>query len=233
VVNLTGKSIFGRWSDSTKKQIYDSRLLTTRHVVAALPADRQVVLCSASGAGFYGSRGDTLLTESHPSGDDFLARLSIDWEKEAARANEKGHRTVLMRFGVVLDKDGGALAQMIPATKAFLGGPLGSGKQWFPWIHLTDLMEAVAFVMRQPNIEGPVNFCAPAPVRNKDFAKTLAKVLGRPALMKVPGFMLRTALGEFSSVLLASQRVVPDKLLQAGFRFTYPDIETALQTIVS
>jgi hypothetical protein len=233
VVNLAGKSIFKRWSKSYKRQIYDSRILTTRNIVDALPADQSVVLCSASGAGYYGNRGDDLLKEDEKSGNDFLASVSVDWEAEALKATAKGIRAALMRFGVILGKGGGALAKMIPAFKFFVGGPIGSGNQWFPWMHLTDLMAAILFVCEHPQVNGPLNFCAPNPLRNRELAKTLGQVLGRPAIMPTPAFMVRTVLGEFGNVLLDSQRTIPAKLLSHGFEFQYPDIRSALKEVVS
>lgn len=231
-VNLAGKSIFKRWSDRYKRQIYESRILTTRNVVAALPEGKNTILCSASGAGYYGSRGDDILKEDEPPGRDFLANVSIDWEKEAFQAQDKGIRVVVMRFGVILGKNGGAMQKMIPAYKSFVGGPIGSGKQWFPWMHLDDLMEAIKFIIDQKKVEGPANFCAPNPVRNRELAETLGAVLNRPAFMPAPAFIIRTVLGEFGGVLLDSQRTVPDKLLSCGFTFQYPDIRTAIQAVV-
>ncbi len=233
VVNLAGSSIFKRWSKSDKKEIYDSRILTTRNVVAALSADQSVVLCSASGAGYYGNRGDDLLKEDEKPGVDFLASVSADWEAEARKAAAKGIRVALMRFGVILGKAGGALAKMIPAFKFFVGGPIGNGNQWFPWLHLTDLMSAIVFICEHPQVNGPLNFCAPNPVRNRELANTIGEVLGRPAIMPAPAFMIRTVLGEFANVLLGSQRMIPDKLLSHGFQFQYPDIRSALREIIS
>jgi uncharacterized protein (TIGR01777 family) len=233
VVNLAGKSIFRRWSKSYKKEIYDSRILTTRNVVDALPAGQSVTLCSASGAGYYGNRGDDLLKEDEKPGDDFLASISVDWEAEALKGTDKGIRVAVMRFGVVLGKGGGALAKMIPAFKFFVGGPIGSGTQWFPWMHLTDLMAAMLFVFEHPQVSGPLNFCAPHPIRNRQLANTLGEVLGRPAIMPAPAFMIRMLLGEFGNVLLDSQHTIPDKLLSHGFEFEYPDIKSALQAVVA
>jgi len=233
VVNLAGKSIFKRWSKSYKKEIYDSRILTTRNVVDALPADQSVVLCSASGAGYYGNRGDDLLKEGEKPGDDFLASVSLDWEAEALQGTAKGIRAALMRFGVILGKGGGALAKMIPAFKFFVGGPIGSGNQWFPWMHLTDLMAAILFICEHPQVNGPLNFCAPHPVRNRELANTLGEVLGRPAIMPAPAFMIRAVLGEFGNVLLDSQRTIPAKLLSHGFEFQYSDIRSAIKEVVS
>jgi uncharacterized protein (TIGR01777 family) len=232
VVNLAGKSIFKRWSKTYKQQLYDSRLLTTRNIVSALPAEKSIVLCSASGAGYYGSRANDILDEDQPPGDDFLARLSIDWEAAALNAADKGIRAVTMRFGVIFAGSGGALSKMIPAFKAFVGGPMGNGRQWFPWIHLDDLMEALLFIFDHPQIAGPLNFCAPNPVTNRELAATLGKILHRPAIMPAPAFMMRLVLGEFSQVLLGSQRTVPRKLLDHGFEFQYPEIGQAFEAIV-
>jgi uncharacterized protein len=232
-VNLTGATIFKRWSPKYKKEIYDSRILTTRHVVTALPEGRRVTLCSASGAGYYGNRGDDILKEDESVGHDFLAGVSQDWEKEARQATAKGVRVAVMRFGVVLGKNGGALAKMIPAFKMFVGGSMGSGNQWFPWIYLEDLMAATLFILEHQDVSGPLNFCAPNPVRYRELAKTLGEVLGRPSFMLAPAFMIRLAMGEFGDVLLASQRTIPDQLLQHGFSFRYPNIKSAIQDVVT
>ena len=233
VVNLAGKSIFKRWSKTYKQAIYDSRILTTRNVVEALPAGQAVTLCSASGCGYYGNRGDDLIKEDEKPGDDFLASVSTDWEAAALKATAKGIRVALMRFGVVLGKGGGALARMIPAFKFFMGGPIGSGTQWFPWIHLTDLMAAIAFIFENPQISGPLNFCAPKAVTNRELAKALGEVLGRPAVVPAPAFMIRMVLGEFGNVLLDGQHTIPAKLLKHGFQFQYPDIQSAIQAVVA
>ncbi|UCF94779.1 MAG: TIGR01777 family oxidoreductase [Desulfobacterales bacterium] len=232
VVNLAGASIFKRWTAGYKKRIYDSRILTTRNLVKALPDGRQLTLCSASGAGYYGNRADDILKEDEPPGDDFLAAVAVDWEKEAWAAAAKGVQVVMMRFGVVLGRNGGALAKMIPAYKSFLGGPIGDGRQWFSWIHVEDVIAAIVFAFDHPGIRGPVNFGAPQPVTNRDLAESLGQVLKRPSFMPAPAFMIRLALGEFGSVLLASQRIVPDKLLSHGFQFSYPNIKNALQAAV-
>ncbi len=232
VVNLAGATIFKRWTASYKKQIYESRILTTRNVVACLPQGQNITLCSASGAGYYGSRGDDLLKEDEEPGDNFLAGVSVDWEKEALQAADKHLRVVVMRFGVILGKDGGAMAKMIPAFKFFVGGSMGSGKQWFPWIHLADLMAAVQFILENDQINGPVNFCAPHPAQYRDLAKTLAAALKRPAVMPAPAFLIRLAMGEFGDVFLASQRTIPDKLLNYGFSFQYPNIKDAIGAVV-
>ena len=232
VVNLAGKSIFTPWTNKAKKEIYDSRILTTRNLVAALPEGRETILCSTSAVGYYGDRGEDILTEDQPSGDNFLAEVGRDWEAEALAAGKKGARVVLPRFGIVLDRDGGAMAKMIPAFRMFVGGALGSGRQWFPWIHLNDLVAALCFLIETPGLHGPFNCTAPAPVRNAELAKTLGRKLHRPACMPAPAFLIKLALGEFGEVLLDSQRAVPAKLTAAGFTFQYPDLDTALGEIV-
>ena len=231
VINLAGRNIFKLWSDTVKKQIYNSRILTTRNLVEALPERKEIILCSTSGAGYYGNRADESLTEDASSGSDFLANVCIDWEKEAFLAEKKGVRVAAMRFGVVLDKNGGALAKMIPAFKSFAGGPLGSGRQWFPWIHMADLISAINFILETKKIKGPVNFCAPNPIRNRDFGKSLGNVLKRPSFMKVPSFMIRLVVGEMGTLLTNSQKVIPHKLLRHGFKFQHPDIDAALEDI--
>lgn len=232
VVNLAGRTIFHLWNDAYKAKIYDSRILTTRRIVEALPSDRPVTICNASAAGFYGTRNDDVLTEAEPVGDDFLARVCLDWEAEAFKAQTGGHRVAAARLGVVLGKGGGAMEKMIPAFRMCLGGPVGTGNQWFPWIHIEDLAAAVMMVLEQPGISGPLNFTGPEPIRNRDLTSTLAKALNRPAIMPAPEFMLRRILGEFGQSLMASQRAVPEKLLASGFEFTYPRIQDAISEIV-
>jgi len=233
VVNLAGGTIFKRWSKRYKQIIYDSRILTTRHIVEALPAGGGLTLCSASAVGYYGDRSDDILKEDEPPGSDFLAQVAVDWEKEAFLAEKSGNRVVTARFGIVLGKQGGAIAKMVPAFKSFAGGPVGSGTQWFPWIHIEDLSAAVLHVIEDTRIKGALNFCAPYPVRNKEFANSLGKALNRPALVPVPAMMLRLALGEFASALLASQRVIPERLTHSGFVFRYPGVEEAVSAIVA
>jgi len=232
VINLAGASIFRRWDDNAKKSIYESRILTTRNIVEAMPDKRGTLLCNTSAVGYYGFRGDEKLTEKDGPGDDFLAGVCVDWEKEANKAINKGARVAITRFGIVLGKTGGVLGKMIPAFKRFAGGPLGNGEQWFSWIHMEDLLNAFLFVVENKNMYGPINFCSPDPVRNRDFAKALGKVLFRPAFLPMPAFILRIALGEFGSVLLEGQRVIPSVLLSCGFAFKYPDITAALREVV-
>ena len=232
VINLAGRSIMGRWTKRYKKEIYNSRVLTTRNVVDALAVHRGTFLCSASAVGYYGDRGDDILTESEPPGDNYLAKVGQDWEEEALRAEEHGIRTVVMRFGIVLGKGGGALEKMIPAFRMFVGGPLGDGSQWFPWINLQDVVSACLFVTGNEQLKGTFNFCSPNPVRNCELAKTLGRVLGVPAVMPSPKLMLRLALGEAASALFDSLRVVPQNLLNSGFSFKYPELEDAIRKIV-
>ena len=232
VMNLAGRTIFNRWTDRYKVAIYDSRIMTTQNIVEALPEGKNLVLCSGSAVGYYGDQGDVILTEDNPAGDDFLARVGIHWEKEALAAEQKGARVVLLRFGIVLGRGGGALEKMVPAFRLMVGGPLGDGMQWFPWIHMEDLLAAVDFVISTESVQGPVNYCAPHPIRNLDMARTLGQILKRPAVMPAPAFMIRLALGEFGNTLLASQRAAPAKLLDSGFNFTFPEIYDALADLV-
>jgi len=233
IVNLAGASIFSRWTDEQKKILRESRINTTRHLVEALRADAsRVLFFSTSAVGYYGFHEDEELTESSPAGGDFLAGLAADWEAEALRAKEKGARVVITRFGIVLGQNGGALGQMIPLFKFFLGGPLGSGRQWFSWIHMQDLADAFLFLVQHPEISGAVNVCSPQPVRNKELGSAIGRVLRRPSFLPAPGFMIELLLGEFGSVLLKGQRVIPRRLLDAGFRFSYPEIEHALRSII-
>ena len=231
-VNLAGRSIFGRWTKSYKALIYNSRILTTRHLVDALPSHKDVSLVSASGVGYYGNRGDDILTENDANGNDFLARVCRDWEKEAFQAEKKGARVVSSRFGVVLGKNGGAMEKMVSAFRFYVGGSMGGGMQWFPWIHLEDLISAIIFVLEDSGVDGPFNFCSPQPVRNDDLAKTLGRILNRPSFMPAPAFMMKLVLGEFAETLLGSQRAMPEKLLSRGFKFRYADIGDAIENIV-
>jgi uncharacterized protein len=231
-VNLAGVSIFKRWDEEYKKTLYDSRILTTRHLVEALPENGKTLLISTSAAGFYGQRHDDILLESEPAGMDFLANLCKDWEKEAFTAEKKGVRVAVTRFGVVLGQGGGALTQIIPLYKWFLGGPLGTGKQWFPWIHLKDLASAMRFILDHEKVRGPLNFTAPIPVRQKDFAKALGRQLGRPAILPAPSFMIRLIMGELGHALLFSQKIIPDQLIRQGYKFKFMEIQTALEEIV-
>ena len=232
IINLAGASVFGRWTAAKKKEIYDSRILTTRNLVQALRQARErqtQVLFSTSAIGYYGDRGEEELTETSPPGDDFLARVARDWEAEALAAQDLGLRVVITRFGLVIGDRGGILEQLVPLFKAFLGGPLGSGRQWFSWIDQSDQLAAFLFVLSRPDLEGVINFVSPNPVRNADFVRALAQVLNRPAVLPTPAWAVKLALGEFATVVLGGQKVLPTRLLAAGFNFAYPEITAALR----
>ena len=233
IINLAGASIFGRWNAAYKQEIVESRIRSTRNLVIALAGgNRRQLLCSTSAVGYYGPRGDEVLTEESPQDSDFLARLGTEWEAEALKARELGLRVVITRFGIVLGRGGGALGQMAPMFRRFLGGPLGSGQQWFSWIHQGDLARAFSFISEHPEIHGPVNLTAPNPVRNRDLARALGRVLHRPAWLPAPEFMIRLAMGELAESLLTGQRVIPKRLLDAGFKFNFPTIEAALKDLL-
>lgn len=236
VVNLAGRTIFHYWTSAYKKELRDSRILTTRHIVDALALSgeraRPVVLLNTSAVGFYGPSGDEELTESAPAGRDFLAALSVDWEAEALRAADKGARVVIARFGIVLGPDDGAMPRMVPAFRWGLGGPLGSGRQWFSWIHIDDLVAAFGYCLNDERLSGPVNFTAPGALRQREFAFALGRALKRPALLPAPGIMIRALMGELGGILLSGQRVAPRALLDAGFAFTYPDAAGAVRDLL-
>ncbi len=232
LINLTGRSIFNFWTEKYKETIYDSRILTTRNLVAALPTTTETVLLSTSAAGYYGDGGDEEKTEANGAGDDFLAHVCRDWEGEAQKAGAKGARVVLMRFGVVLGRGGGPMATMRLPFKLGLGGPIGSGQQWFPWIHLEDLVAAMVFLLSAEECHGPFNFTAPQPVRQKDFARQLGGAYHRPAFLPAPSFVMKKVLGEFGGFLLKGQKVLPQALIESGYLFTYPDLRGALRDLV-
>lgn len=232
IVNLAGRSVFNLWTETYKKTIYDSRILTTRNLTAALPATSEAVLLSTSAAGYYGDGGEVEKTETSGPGDDFLAHVCRDWEAEANKAADKGARVAVMRFGVVLGKGGGAVATMKTPFQFGLGGPIGSGRQWFPWIHLDDLVGAILFLLTAEECYGPFNFTAPQPVRQKEFARQLGAALHRPALLPTPAFVMRLILGEFGRSLLQGQKVLPRALADSGYLFTYPELQPALREIV-
>jgi uncharacterized protein (TIGR01777 family) len=235
VVNLAGESIGGgRWTAARKARLLDSRLLATRSLVAALNAAkrRPPALLSASAQGYYGDRGDEELTEASAAASDFLADLCVRWEAEARRA-EPASRVVLLRTGLVLSSSGGALPRMLPPFRLFGGGPFGSGRQFMSWIHLDDWVRMVSWALATPGVAGPLNLCAPAPVRNRDFAAALGRVLRRPSWMPAPGFALRIAVGEMAGpLLLASTRMVPAKAIALGFSFRYPELGPALSSVL-
>jgi uncharacterized protein (TIGR01777 family) len=233
VIHLAGEPVAQRWNEEVKRRIFDSRVLGTRRLVDAIARvqHKPKILVCASAIGYYGDRGDEVLTESSNPGNGFLADACRGWEAEAGRAAEIGMRVVKLRIGFVLGKDGGALAQMVPAFRAFVGGRLGSGKQWMPWIHVSDV--AAMFVHAVENdISGVWNATAPNPVTNADFTREMGHVLGRPAMIPVPLFALTLAFGELGRYMLDSSRVIPEAALKANFRFGYPDLAQALRNLL-
>ena len=233
VINLAGRNIFRYWTEAAKRRIHESRILTTRNVVRAMGKKQGPILLSASAIGYYGDRGDELLEESSSAGDNFLANVSVNWEKEALGAEAESARVALLRFSVILGKDGGALAKMLPAFKCFAGGAMGSGMQWFSWMHIQDLAAAVEMILLNEKMTGPFNFCSPHPEKNHLFAKTLGKALGRPAFLRTSAFVLKRIMGELGDVMLASQRCVPQQLQHHGFEFRYPVLKNALGNLLN
>lgn len=237
VVHLSGANIAGgRWTAARKEILRSSRVDTTRFLVETLARLRQKprVLISASAIGYYGNRGDEALTESSPAGSDFPAMLARDWEAEAARAEASGIRTAIFRFGVVLSTRGGMLPRVLTPFKLGAGGRLGNGQQWMSWIALEDAVAAIGFVMTREELNGTFNIVSPAPVRNSEFTRALARAVRRPAIFPVPAPMLRLVLGEMAQdLMLASQRVMPERLRGAGFSFRYGTLDGALQAILS
>ncbi len=235
VFNLGGTSIFGkRWNESYKKQILESRTKGTRSIVDAMAAAKTPkTLINASAIGYYGARNDEKLDENAEPGSDFLASVCRDWEAAALQARSYGIRTTVIRIGVVLGKNGGALEQIVPPFKAFLGGPLGSGQQWFSWIHLDDIVGALLHSLDHPALEGPVNGTAPVPVPNEEFSRSLGRVLKRPSWLPTPAFLLKLVVGESAEFLLTGQRVIPKKLVESGYKFKFDSLEAALQDACS
>jgi len=235
VVNLAGEAIVGkRWTAARRRTLEESRVGVTRDLVRAIAAaaPRPRVLVSGSAVGWYGDRGDERLTETSSPGDDFLARLCRDWERAAIEAEQSGVRVVLLRTSIVLGRNGGALAQMLPPFRLGLGGPIGSGRQFFPWIHLDDHVSAVATMITDPRYHGPVNVVAPQEASSRTFGAALGRALHRPAILPTPAFVLRVIFGEASTTLLASQRVEPAVLAAHGFGFAFPNLDAALADIV-
>ena len=230
VVHLLGESVVGRWTSAKKQAIRDSRVVGTRHLVDALRhADpKPHIFVSASAIGYYGNRNDEELTETSSPGADFLASVSREWEAEASKAEQHGIRVSRLRIGIVLARGGGALGAMLLPFQLAAGGPLGSGRQWWSWIHRDDLIGLVGRLL-ETGYQGVVNGVAPSPVRQKEFARVLGRVLSRPAFMPAPALALKIVLGGFSSELLSSKRVLPAAAEQLGYRFQYPELEVALR----
>lgn len=231
IINLAGRTIFNYWTKKYKQSIYDSRILTTRHIVNAMDTNTDQLLLTTSAVGVYGDCADQVLLETPPPGDGFLSKVCTDWENQALEASKKGARVCVMRFGVVLG-DQGALAKMVPVFKLGAGGPLGDGAQWFPWIHIKDIESGIKFLIDQKDTQGIFNFTAPNSVRQKEFAKILGKTLHRPAFFPTPGFMVKAVMGELGKALLESQRAIPDRLTRAGYPFLFNRLEQALADIL-
>lgn len=232
VINLAGEPIAERrWTEAQKRRIEKSRMDATRSLVQACTKAKQKphFLINASAVGYYGARGDETLTEASAPGKDFLSTLCRDWEEEARKAEELGMRVVRLRTGIVLASGGGALAKMALPFKFFLGGSLGSGQQWMSWIHREDHVGLIMHVIDHADIHGAVNATAPNPARNKEFCKTLGKVMGRPCWATVPGFALKTIAGEMAEMLLTGQRVLPVVAEKSAYRFRYADLQRALE----
>jgi uncharacterized protein (TIGR01777 family) len=235
VIHLAGESIVGRWNDAKKRQILESRVGPTQRLGQALAATKQpprVFVC-ASAVGFYGSRDEEILREESPSGDGFVAEVCRHWEAASAPAAQAGIRVVQTRFGVVLSAKGGALAKMLPPFRMGVGGKVGDGHQWMPWVDISDVAGAILFAVGNESFRGPVNVTSPNAVRNSEFTKTLASVLSRPAIFPMPAFAARLAFGEMADeLLLSSQHVEPAKLRASGFPFKNPYLKQSLESLL-
>jgi len=236
VIHLAGENLSAlRWTEEKKKAIRDSRVLGTRNIVDAISdlEQRPGVLIAASAIGFYGDRGDEELTETSKAGKNFLAEVCREWESEARRAEDSGVRTVLLRTGIVLSKDGGALGTMLTPFKFGLGGVIGDGKQWMSWISLDDQIEVINFALENEKLRGAVNAVSPNPVTNQEFTAVMGEVLYRPTFIPVPEFAVHLAFGEMGeALLLDSTKVIPKRLLDAGYKFKFPDLKKAIENAV-
>ena len=235
VVNLSGEAIMGgRWTEARRRVLVESRVQLTKQLVSAIAEarPRPKTLISGSAVGYYGDRGNEILHESSPGGTDFLAQLCKDWEAAARLAEDSDLRVMTLRTGVVLGRDGGALAQMLPPFRLGVGGPVGSGRQYMPWIHLQDLVRVIAAALTDDRYEGTVNGVAPEPATNREFARVLGRALHRPVVLPVPALALKVIFGEAAGVLLGSQRVEPRRLRELGFTYCFPTLDQALADIV-
>lgn len=231
IVHLAGETVVGLWTPRKRKAIVESRVKGVHNLLRGVAGvdDRPKRLIGASAIGYYGDRGDAILDESAPPGEGFLAETCIAWESEVRRADALGLETTVLRIGVVLESGGGALGAMLRPFKLGLGGPLGDGRQWWSWIHRDDLIGLIVLCLEDQSPPQTLNAVAPDPIRQKDFAKTLGGVLGRPAVMPAPAFAIRLLLGGFAEELLSSKRVVPEAAQDAGYLFAFPDLESALR----
>lgn len=234
IVNLIGKPIFTRWTPEAQKEIMDTRVEATEMAVKIMEKSSNLkALINANAIGYYGVTGDKDVTEDSPMGSGFLAEVAQKWQETALKAEKIGKRVVIPRFAAVLGKDGGMMHHVIPVFKNYVGGKIGSGNQWFSWIHIKDLCRAIEFVSLQDKIHGPVNFSAPNPVTNYVFTKALGKALGRPAIFYVPRSVIKITMGDMASLVLDSIKVLPGVLLENNFEFLYPDIESAIKEVLS
>ena len=235
VINLSGENIAAkRWSESQKTRLINSRINPTRAILQSInqATKKPRVLVNASAVGYYGNFGDGDVTESQVKGEGFLSDLCEQWEREAMSAEKHGLRVVLLRIGIVLEPSGGALKKMLLPFKFFLGGPLGSGRQWFPWIHREDVINIILFVLEEGVLSGPLNVSSPSPVTMKEFAHSLGRATGKASWISVPSLILNIGLGEMSEMLLGGRRIMPKKLLDNGFVFQYPDLDKALKALL-
>jgi uncharacterized protein (TIGR01777 family) len=234
VIHLAGEPVSGRWTREKRRRIRDSRGAGTRRVVEAMgaAAPRPRTLISASAIGWYGDRGDMILDEGASPGEGFLAEVCADWEAAAAEAANADTRVIHLRIGIVLGAGGGALAAMLSPARAGLGGPMGSGRQWWSWIHVNDVVGLILHGLAHPTLQGPVNATAPEPERQRDLARALGAALGRPAILPAPAFALRAMVGGFASELLSSRRVLPAAATAAGYRFRFPDLAAAFADLL-
>jgi uncharacterized protein len=235
VVHLAGEPVAQRWSESAKRKIRESREVGTRNLVEGLRAadPRPQVLASASGVDYYGARGDEEVTEGDPPADDFLAQVCVAWEAEAERAEELGVRVVRLRTSVVLARQGGALAKMLPPFQLGVGGPVAGGRQWMPWIHLDDVTGMYIAALDDERWSGPVNGATPTPVTNRDFSKALGRALHRPAVAPVPAFALRLLYGDMAEIVTSGRRAIPKRALELGYAYEHPDLDEALRSALS
>ncbi len=235
VINLTGENLgAGRWTEQRKQRFYSSRIESGKAIIEAMrqAVRKPGVLVQSSAVGYYGDGGDRVLDESSPAGKDFLARLCVDWEESTREAEFMGVRRIVLRTGVVLAKGAEVLKRLILPFRLFVGGPLGDGRQWLPWIHIADVIGAVNFLVEDPNLSGVYNLSAPEPVQNAAFGKTLARVLRRPYWLPVPAFALKLVLGEMSKLVLEGQRAIPKRLIEAGYTFQFAGHEAALRDLL-
>ncbi len=235
IINLVGVNIFQRWTPEIKKSIYDSRILSTRNIVEALrgSAGKKKIFINASAVGIYGDRGDEELDENSPAGDDFLSEVCLHWEQEVLKASEAGMRVAILRFGSVFGRDGGAFPELKKTFSRFMGGKLGNGKQWFPWIHADDVTGIIIRIIKNSKMSGIYNAVSPGVLTNKYFTDIMADEVHRPVLIPfIPGFALKIVFGEFGGFLVKGQRAMPVKLLNEGYKFKYTDVGKAVKSLL-